>query len=387
MLEYGLWAAGALDDRARRSCRSSLASRRSCERARRAATPEPSGVPAVLALAVAVFGLYTAVKAAYLSTVFGTRVAERNLIYLAPLLFVGDGDLARAAAPAAGRARGRGGLRARACCSSTPLRSSTRTSRRPGSRSSSPANRELELPRRRWRRSLLVAFARRPRARGRDRAHAQRAPAVSAVLAVVVAVGRARAGTRPASCTRPPASNTAADSLDPGLPRPADAGSTTPRSGAPTLYLGQQVTNANGDLAARVLEPLDREGLERSTAPRPRTPARSSRPTSRASTARSSPTRRYRTSSRTPGSTSYGTDGRARRRLAALPRLAPPLRLRTSITGVYARRLDGRGPERLLRLHHAGQPRRDDARRPCRARRWRREGRARARQRSSSGRW
>ena len=35
------------------------------------------------------FGLYTAMKAAYLSTQFATRVEERNLIYVAPLLFVG----------------------------------------------------------------------------------------------------------------------------------------------------------------------------------------------------------------------------------------------------------------------------------------------------------
>jgi hypothetical protein len=35
------------------------------------------------------FGLYTALKASYLSTVFATRVEERNLIYATPLLFVG----------------------------------------------------------------------------------------------------------------------------------------------------------------------------------------------------------------------------------------------------------------------------------------------------------
>jgi hypothetical protein len=34
------------------------------------------------------FGLYTALKASYLSTQFETRVEERNLIYIAPLLFV-----------------------------------------------------------------------------------------------------------------------------------------------------------------------------------------------------------------------------------------------------------------------------------------------------------
>jgi hypothetical protein len=35
------------------------------------------------------FGWYTAVKASYISTVFSTLVVERNLIYLAPVLFVG----------------------------------------------------------------------------------------------------------------------------------------------------------------------------------------------------------------------------------------------------------------------------------------------------------
>lgn len=35
------------------------------------------------------FGLYTGMKAAYLSTVFATRVEERNLIYISPLLFIG----------------------------------------------------------------------------------------------------------------------------------------------------------------------------------------------------------------------------------------------------------------------------------------------------------
>jgi hypothetical protein len=43
----------------------------------------------VAASGILVFGLYTAMKAAYLSTVFATRVEERNLIYIAPLLFVG----------------------------------------------------------------------------------------------------------------------------------------------------------------------------------------------------------------------------------------------------------------------------------------------------------
>lgn len=43
----------------------------------------------VAAAGIITFGLYTAIKAAYLSTAFATRVEERNLIYIAPLLFVG----------------------------------------------------------------------------------------------------------------------------------------------------------------------------------------------------------------------------------------------------------------------------------------------------------
>jgi len=43
----------------------------------------------VLVAGLIVFGLYTSVKAAYVSTSFGTITVERNLIYLAPLLLVG----------------------------------------------------------------------------------------------------------------------------------------------------------------------------------------------------------------------------------------------------------------------------------------------------------
>ena len=41
----------------------------------------------LLALAIVGFGSYTALKAAYLSTIFADRVAERNLIYGSPLVF------------------------------------------------------------------------------------------------------------------------------------------------------------------------------------------------------------------------------------------------------------------------------------------------------------
>jgi hypothetical protein len=43
----------------------------------------------VAAAAIIGFALYTGMKAAYLQSVFATRVEERNLIYIAPLLFIG----------------------------------------------------------------------------------------------------------------------------------------------------------------------------------------------------------------------------------------------------------------------------------------------------------
>jgi hypothetical protein len=51
-------------------------------------TPERHAFRAVLGASLLAFSFYAAVKATYLSTVFATRVYERNLIYLAPLLFV-----------------------------------------------------------------------------------------------------------------------------------------------------------------------------------------------------------------------------------------------------------------------------------------------------------
>ena len=89
MIEYGLWAGGAFSIGIGLLPVISLA-----------ALVRPKGVPwtrelrafvALTSACVVVFGLYTAVKAAYLSTVFSTVVEERNLIYLAPLLFVATG--------------------------------------------------------------------------------------------------------------------------------------------------------------------------------------------------------------------------------------------------------------------------------------------------------
>jgi hypothetical protein len=50
---------------------------------------EMSAFRSLLLASIVAFGLYTAVKSTYVSTVFGTYTYERNLIYLAPLLFAG----------------------------------------------------------------------------------------------------------------------------------------------------------------------------------------------------------------------------------------------------------------------------------------------------------
>ncbi|HXH96257.1 MAG TPA: hypothetical protein VNH40_03515 [Gaiellaceae bacterium] len=52
-------------------------------------TAEARVFRSVFVSAIVGYGMYTAVKAAYLSTTFATRVEGRNLIYVAPLLFVG----------------------------------------------------------------------------------------------------------------------------------------------------------------------------------------------------------------------------------------------------------------------------------------------------------
>jgi hypothetical protein len=88
MLDYGLQAAGSLTIGLGLlpvvAALAALARPRDEER-----TPELRAFTSLFAAAAISFGVYTAVKASYLSTVFGTTVQERNLIYLVPLVFVG----------------------------------------------------------------------------------------------------------------------------------------------------------------------------------------------------------------------------------------------------------------------------------------------------------
>lgn len=87
MVEYGLWAAGALAiGMGLLPVVVGLASLFPVRGELR--TRELRAFRAVLASALLCIGIYTAVKAAFLSTVFSTLTVERNLIYLCPLLLV-----------------------------------------------------------------------------------------------------------------------------------------------------------------------------------------------------------------------------------------------------------------------------------------------------------
>jgi hypothetical protein len=88
MVEYGLWAVGALTIGLGAlpvvAALATLARPRGEQR-----SPELRAFTSLFVSAAVAFGIYTAVKAAYLSTNFATRVEERNLIYLVPLVCVG----------------------------------------------------------------------------------------------------------------------------------------------------------------------------------------------------------------------------------------------------------------------------------------------------------
>ncbi|HZR91668.1 MAG TPA: hypothetical protein VFA44_04580 [Gaiellaceae bacterium] len=86
MLEYGLWAVGALTIGV--GVLPVLAALAALARPRgEPRTPELRAFRSLFVAACLGFGMYTAVKAAYVSTTSFTRVEERNVIYLVPLLF------------------------------------------------------------------------------------------------------------------------------------------------------------------------------------------------------------------------------------------------------------------------------------------------------------
>lgn len=88
MIENGLWAAGALTIGV--GVLPAIAGLAALIRPRGEIwTPELRAFVATSSSFIVGFAWYTAVKAAFISTTFSTLIVERNLIYVAPLLFVG----------------------------------------------------------------------------------------------------------------------------------------------------------------------------------------------------------------------------------------------------------------------------------------------------------
>ena len=197
--------------------------------------------------AVIAFGLYTATKAAYLSTKFATVVAERNLIYLAPLAFVATALALRARPPAAGgRWPARAGFVLYVILT-TPYQLNLRPySDALGLSIVQMANRRPRL--RRPRRH--VAARRRPRRLGRACCVAPRFARHAGGSALLIAADRggARARVEPrrrdlGEQRRPTASRRRCARTS----RARRTGSTRRRVRTPTIYLGQRIpTTPNG---------------------------------------------------------------------------------------------------------------------------------------------
>ena len=241
LFEYGLWAGGAF----------AIGLGIVPVLAGLAAFARPRGEPrspalvtflTVFGASLLAFGIYTAIKAAYLSTVFATRVAERNLVYLAPLFFVATAmwlqrprlrPLALAAAA----------LVTGVLLIVTPVQLDYPYFEAPGFAILAEANRDFSLSQETLELLLLAALAvallrmlvprlleRRPAALGGF------VIGVAALLLAWNVTGQqaASAGSR---------SN--ADQFLASFPEPVDWLDAATR-GQPTLYLGQRVFDANG---------------------------------------------------------------------------------------------------------------------------------------------
>jgi hypothetical protein len=88
IFQYGDWATGALAVGAG-VVPAIVGPAALAPMSRRDTSPELRVFRSLAVSALASFWFYTGMKGAYLSTVFESRVVERNLIYIAPLLFIG----------------------------------------------------------------------------------------------------------------------------------------------------------------------------------------------------------------------------------------------------------------------------------------------------------
>lgn len=235
LLEYGLWAAGAL---ALGLGLLPLVGGLAALAAR--AEREARAFAITAGAAFLTFGVYTAVKAAYLSTNFATRVVERNLIYLAPLLLAGTALLLerpRARVWAVGAAA----AFALVLVLTTPFVQDYPYGDAPSLSMAALANRELRWDAPMIERVLVVVLlvgvaALLARTLVRSRA----AVVVGAVAAVLVVAWSLTAEIYAAA-----GNETSARQLYANLPGPPDW-LDEETGGEPAAYLGQSIGDANG---------------------------------------------------------------------------------------------------------------------------------------------
>jgi hypothetical protein len=189
------------------------------------------------------FGAYTAIKAAYLSTVFSTRVEERNLIYLAPVLMVATAIwLDRPRVRPVGLVVG-GGFALYAILH-TPHQLNTRLSiDAPGLSILALGNRDLAFDDAATRRTLIVAFVIAVALLAAPFVFRLRRAAVLGAggLAAALVVAWSLTGQIAASNSSNATSNAALS----GQPHPTDWVERVTH-GAPTMYLGQNISDPNG---------------------------------------------------------------------------------------------------------------------------------------------
>jgi hypothetical protein len=242
MFVFGIWAAGALTiGLGILPVIAGLASlfRRRGERR----SPELRAFTALAWASIIGFGAYTAIKASYLSTVFATRVEERNLIYVAPLLLVGTAVwLDRPRLRPLGLVVG--GAFALYAILHTPYQLDTRLSvDAPGLSILALGNRDLAFGNETTKWVLVAAFCIAilllvaPGLLGGRRSAVAGAGALAAGLVLAWSLAGQIAASN--------ASNAQSDQFLSGQADPTDWVDRVAK-GAPTMYLGQNITDPNG---------------------------------------------------------------------------------------------------------------------------------------------
>ena len=206
-------------------------------------TRELKAFVALTAASVIAFGLYTATKAAYLSTVFSTTVVERNLIYLAPLLFV-----ATALALERGRLRWWAVAGTAGFVLYVILTTPYQLDLWPYSDALGLLDRADGEPRPRLRRPRRhLAARRRPDRLDRPalRAAIRRAPPAHAVLRGAVAAALVLSWNLAGEISASNGTNNFSQTLRSNFPSPPNWLDKA-TGGKPTIYLGQRITDPQG---------------------------------------------------------------------------------------------------------------------------------------------